>query len=129
MKILFRIEVQGPRGDKWWEDQEKEIGEGKNIRGRGRQPDFTGDIEKYGRDIIEYFNSTEPADSHRTFLRAEYKRPPPIAHDETLNDVMMIFVRENGQSLLWEPSRCKNDGCPIDEETGDDLEYVGLCRV
>lgn len=50
-------------------------------------------------------------------------------HDKSLDSVRMIFRRETGETVLWNPGDCLESGTPIDEETGDDLEYVGLCRV
>jgi len=67
-KLLIRNKTTGAE---WWESYDKEIGEYRYIRGHGIQPAFEGDIEKYGRDLIEWFNSTEPAKRHREFVRAE----------------------------------------------------------
>lgn len=50
-------------------------------------------------------------------------------HDDSLNNVRMIFRGEDGKTVLWNPNNCLESGTPIDEETGDDLEYIGLCRV
>lgn len=43
-----------------------------------------------------------------------------------LEDVVMIFVTENDEYVIWLPSDCPDSGTPIDDETGEDLEYVGL---
>jgi hypothetical protein len=51
-----------------------------------------------------------------------------MKNDESLNDVCMIFKREDGTHVLWAPALCVTDGTPVDGETGEDLEYVGLCR-
>jgi hypothetical protein len=69
--MKFRIKIRGPGGDEWWEDEEREIGPQNYIRGAGQQPDFTGNIDQWGRDIIEWFNKIEPPERHRTFIKAE----------------------------------------------------------
>lgn len=50
-------------------------------------------------------------------------------NDESLSNVRMIFQSESGETVLWNPEDCTESGTPIEEETGDDLEYIGLCRV
>jgi len=52
-----------------------------------------------------------------------------MKHDNNLDNVRMIFVTESGDTVLWNPADCSEAGTPIDEETGEDLEYVGLCRI
>lgn len=51
-----------------------------------------------------------------------------MQHDPTLDNVRMIFHGKNGAIVLWNPADCLESGTPIDDETGEDLEYVGLCR-
>ena len=69
--MKFRIKVRGPQGEEWWEEEDREIGPQCLIRGYGKQPDFTGDIDQWGRDIIAWFNKDEPPEEHRTFIEAE----------------------------------------------------------
>lgn len=69
--MRFRIKVRDSSGYEAWEEEEREIGPQKMIRGYGQQPDFTGDINQWGRDITEWFNKDESPRNHRTFLGAE----------------------------------------------------------
>jgi len=69
--MRFRIKVRGSSGDEWWEDQDREIGPQNRVRGYGVQPDFTGDIDQWGHDIIKWYNKDIPPGRHRTFIKAE----------------------------------------------------------
>ncbi len=50
---------------------EMEIGERHRVRGFGWQPMFDGDINKYGRELIDWFNKDASEDGQREFLEAE----------------------------------------------------------
>lgn len=70
--MKFKLLIKNKRtGAEWWESYDKEIGEQRTIRGHGTQPMFDGNIEQYGRDLVEWFNRTEPTSRHREFVRAE----------------------------------------------------------
>lgn len=63
----------------WWEEHDYEIGEQRSVRGYGKQPKFTGDIEKFGRELVEWFNAgCRSEDGHRVHIRAE----PVVATEE-----------------------------------------------
>lgn len=53
----------------------------------------------------------------------------PVKPDPSLWDVRMVFQRETGETVLWNPDDCVEMGTPIDEDSGDDLVFIGLCRV
>jgi len=69
--MKFRIKVRGPHGNEWWEDEDREIGPQGIVRGYGVLPEFTGDINKWGHDIVAWYNKDEPPERHRVFLEAE----------------------------------------------------------
>ena len=79
--MKFKIKVRGPKGNEWWEEDDREVGSQIKIRGyeiqpvkiRGYeiQPEFTGDIDQWGRDIVAWYNKSEPPERHRTFIKAE----------------------------------------------------------
>ena len=69
--MKFRIKVRDLQSNEWWEDEERETGPQGTVRGYGLQPDFTGDIDQWGKDIIAWYNSSEPPERHRTFIKAE----------------------------------------------------------
>jgi len=69
--VKFKLLIRGPLGNEWWEQDERIVGTQTSVRGHGLQPEFTGDIEKWGRELIAWFNKDEPADRHRAFIRAE----------------------------------------------------------
>jgi len=69
--VKFRIKVRDPSGDERWEEEEREIGPQRRVRGYGIQPDFTGDINQWGLDIVAWYNSSEPRERHRVFIKAE----------------------------------------------------------
>lgn len=68
--IKFRILVRGD-GGKWWEDYERRVGERRYVSGYGDQPTFFGDIEAWGRALIEWFNKDAKPKNRREFVRAE----------------------------------------------------------
>lgn len=104
--VKFRIQVRSNKtGREWWEDQERYVGQpGNIIRGYGRQPDFNGDIEKFGRDLIDWFNSgCDSKEDHRTFLAAEMldgQEPPKVA---SVKEKKVRFI-------LNEPQRFERKG-------------------
>lgn len=49
-------------------------------------------------------------------------------HDSTLDNVVMIFENDEGKRILWNVNDVQHSGTPIDEETGQDMEYIGICR-
>ena len=69
--MKFRIRVKGPGSDEWWEDEDREVGPQESVRGHGRLPNFTGDIDQWGLDIVAWFNKDAAHDRQRTFIRAE----------------------------------------------------------
>ena len=69
--MKFRIKVRGTSGEEWWENEDREIGPQNHIRGYGEQPDFTGDIDQWGCDIIKWYNKDVPPERHRVFIKAE----------------------------------------------------------
>ena len=69
--MKFRIKVKAQKRESWWEEMEREIGETHSVRGYGRQPTFDGDINKYGRELIGWFNKDATEDGQREFLEAE----------------------------------------------------------
>ena len=73
--MKFRIKVQDktkePTREPWWEEMEREIGETNSVRGYGSQPMFDGDINKFGRELIDWFNKDASEDGQREFLEAE----------------------------------------------------------
>ena len=69
--MKFRIKVKSKKREPWWEEMEKEIGEQRRVRGYGWQPTFDGDINKYGRELIDWFNKDASEDGQREFLEAE----------------------------------------------------------
>lgn len=75
--IKFRICVRGHRGDEWWEEYEK-FAEGQmgNTTGWGRQPDFEGDIDDWGRRLVAWFNKYEPEAHHRVYVKHEIVPTP-----------------------------------------------------
>ena len=69
-KIGFRLFVKDAESE-WYEDYNKEIGESNHVRQYGWQPTFTGDIEAWGKAIIDWFNEGAEPGKHRTFVRVE----------------------------------------------------------
>jgi hypothetical protein len=70
--IRFRVLIRDNRGREFWEDYAKPPGYVGPSRGYGEPPMFTGDIEKFGREIVAWFNEGEKStNNHRTFIRAE----------------------------------------------------------
>ena len=69
--MKFKIKVRGPKGNEWWEEEDREVGSQIKIRGYEIQPEFTGDIDQWGRDIIAWYNKSESPERHRTFIKAE----------------------------------------------------------
>ena len=63
---------------------------------------------------------------HTTETNEEAKRS--MKNDTTLDNVRMIFVDEDGNHTFWDPADCEQNGTPTDED-GQDMKYVGLCRV
>lgn len=46
--------------------------------------------------------------------------------DCDLSKVRMVFKNEDGTETLWDPADTPEAGTPVDDDGGDDLEYVGL---
>ena len=46
--------------------------------------------------------------------------------DCDLSRVRMVFKNEDGSEVLWDPADTPESGTPVDDDSGDDLEYVGL---
>lgn len=69
--MKFRIQVQDKRKEPWWEEMEREIGQQNRVRGFGYQPEFDGDINKFGRELIDWFNKDADPDNQREFIKAE----------------------------------------------------------
>lgn len=69
--MKFKILVRNKRDGEWWENYDKVRGESNHIQSHGRQPEFTGDIDEWGRAIVAWFNKDEPEERQREFVRAE----------------------------------------------------------
>ena len=69
--VKFRILVRRADGSEIWENDERVIGTQKSIRGYGLQPKFTGDINKWGKEIVDWFNKGVTNGKYRKFIRAE----------------------------------------------------------
>jgi len=69
--MKFKIKVRGPKGNEWWEEDDREVESQIKVRGYEIQPEFTGDIDQWGRDIVAWYNESEPPERHRTFIKAE----------------------------------------------------------
>lgn len=77
--IKFEILVRMNRtGNETWEQYEKYVGEQNSIRGYGLQPEFTGDIHRWGKEIVAWFNQSEKnPEYHREFLEARMGHSDP----------------------------------------------------
>jgi len=70
-KIAIQVK-SGPSGEPWWDEVSVEYGQGEKLRGREQKPNFNGDIQKYGQDLIDWFNRGEPeGQGTRIFIKAE----------------------------------------------------------
>lgn len=79
--VCFIVWVRGPNGHDWPEKYWMvPNAEPRKIRGWPEQPQFTGDIDAWGRAIIDWFNGTVPPERHRSFIRAE------LASDDDMPD-------------------------------------------
>lgn len=89
--MRFRIKVKG-KNDEWWEEYNKPI----------------EDPEKWGRDLIDWFNSTcQPGETHREFLAAEkLEDAGPEEHDWEKQNLMTISDRVG----VYDAMKCRRCG-------------------
>lgn len=70
--MKFQIKVSSPNQPTgWWEDYNKEVGQADFVPGMGYHPEFTGDINLFGKEIVDWFNKTRNlGERKRKFLEA-----------------------------------------------------------